>query len=186
MTTLLHAVVTGDGLEDVAKYTSHFVATIGTESLLGIRCSDAIPRADGIEGVEGEVWHMLDVSEKFGGMFPRSSMVCAQWPFEAKESRPLDGVVETKNPVLLIGNTWDPTTGVHTAYKMSEMFAGSVVVEQKGFGVSAFLFLHSHLLQLTRLPVGWAHGYEHDTNRCVARVLCAKERLHVEGSCRLL
>ena len=180
MTTLLRAVITGVGLEDVAEYTSHFGATFGTESLLGIGCSDAIPRADGIEGVQGEVGHMLDVSERFGGMFPRSSMVCAQWPFEAKERRPLDGVVETKSPVLLIGNTWDPTTGVHTAYTMSEMFSGSVVVEQKGFGVSAFLF------RTSPLAAGWAYEDGHGTNGCVARVLCAKERLHVEGYGRLL
>lgn len=132
----LRGLVTGEDLEDAAEVADVLSGGIGSEAQLGIACSDKLPRADSPEGVQDEVDHMLEVSEMFGGIFPPISMACAQWPFEARERKPVDGEVKTPNPVLFIGNTHDAATAVDSAYKMSESFPGSVVVEQKGFGVS--------------------------------------------------
>ena len=83
-----------------------------------------------------EVDYLMESSPEFGGVAPEFSMICARWPFEAKEVKTVDGDVETRKPVLFVGNTYDPATPVHSAYTMSELFPGSVVVEQKGYGVS--------------------------------------------------
>lgn len=105
------------------------------EAIFGISCSDAIPRADSLEEVMDEVEFEM-ASSRFGGEMPYSTMTCAQWPFEAKERKTVDEEVETRNPVLIVGNTYDVATAVKSAYSLSKLFPGSVVVEQKGFGVS--------------------------------------------------
>ena len=110
------------------------------EAIFGISCSDAIPRADSREEVMDEVEFEM-ASSRFGGEMPYSTMTCAQWPFEAKERKTVDEEVETKNPILIVGNTYDVATAVKSAYSLSELFPGSVVVEQKGYGVSTFPIL---------------------------------------------
>lgn len=108
------------------------------EAIFGISCSDTISRADSIEDVMEEVEFEMG-SSRFGEQMPFSTMTCAQWPFEAKERKTVDEEVETKNPILIVGNTYDVATAVQAAYELSELFPGSVVVEQKGFGVSSFM-----------------------------------------------
>ena len=44
----------------------------------------------------------------------------------------MDELVETPDPVMFVRNTYDPSTAVAGAYKMSKLFAGNFVVEQKG------------------------------------------------------
>jgi len=44
--------------------------------------------------------------------------------------------VRTKNPVLLVGQTYDPVTPMASARNISAGFEGSVVLEVMGFGVS--------------------------------------------------
>lgn len=137
MTTLLYFVVMRENLDAVAEFAEAVYASAsGNEALPGISCADAIPRSADRAGVMDEVEYMLETSREFGAILPAYAMSCAQWPFEAKERHPVDKKVMTPNPVLFIGNTYDAATWVGSAYGMSKLFPGSVVVEQKGFGVS--------------------------------------------------
>lgn len=136
LTTLLNNLVTGEDLADVVEYLALLDEEGGNEAGWGIACGDTIPRADNIKGVMDEVDYLMESSPEFGGVAPEFSMICARWPFKAKEVKTVDEEVETRKPVLFVGNTYDPATPVHSAYTMSELFPGSVVVEQKGYGVS--------------------------------------------------
>lgn len=138
MTEAIALLVAREDLEEVGPEmgtTDSAGAHINDEAFFGIGCSDAIPRADSLEDVMDEVEFVMATS-RLAGLIPYSAMACAQWPFDAKERKTVDEEVETKNPVLILGNTYDPSTAIDSAYKINELFPGSVVVEQKGFGVS--------------------------------------------------
>ena len=137
-TTLLNNLITGENLTAVAEYfeTLSDAVAIGNEALFGIKCSDTTARSSDLEGVMEEIEYATQSSKMFGVIQHAQAMACAQWPFEAKERYDGNFKVETPNPVLFIGNTYDAATDIVSAYGMSKLFAGSVVVEQKGYGVS--------------------------------------------------
>lgn len=141
MTTLLNNLVTGEDLADVVEYFASLDEEGGNEAEWGIACGDTIPRAVDAEGVMDEVDYLMESSPEFGGLAPEFSLICARWPFSAKEVKTVNKEVETRKPVLFVGNTYDPATPVHSAYNMSKLFPGSVVVEQNGYGVSHFRYI---------------------------------------------
>jgi hypothetical protein len=59
---------------------------------------------------------------------------CAQWPMPAKERYMGDFNVETKNPMLIIGNTYDPVTPLVSARNVSETIKTSVLLHQDTYG----------------------------------------------------
>lgn len=134
--------VTGTNLTEVVAYYDKLSSgvAIKNDSSMGIKCSDTFPRADSIEDIIPDVEHMLQSSELFAPLLAGIAAQCANWPWAAKEryGGPWVGI-KTKNPVLWFGNTYDPATPLASAKNMSAGFEGSVVVEQRGFGVS-FLF----------------------------------------------
>lgn len=141
ITEILYYLATGENLELAAEFIGSRPMT-GTEAdaLYAIKCSDTVARAEERDEVMPHVEYLLQASNTFGPLFPSSAMICAQWPFEAKER--YDGGfdnIKTPNPVLFIGNTYDAATSINSAYNMTSAFDGSVVVEQKGFGVSISL-----------------------------------------------
>lgn len=135
-TGILDALVRRENLTEVAAYfqTSMDAATMANEASYGIKCGDATPRAARREEVMYDVAYGQQTSRAFGSLMPAQGMICAQWPFEAKGRYSGDFGVETPNPILFIGNTYDAATPAASAYRVSELFPGSVVVEQKGFG----------------------------------------------------
>lgn len=62
------------------------------------------------------------------------SWQCATWRMHAKERYTGDFVGKTRNPIMLIGNTFDPVTPLRSAHNMSEAFEGSVVLQQDSYG----------------------------------------------------
>lgn len=65
-----------------------------------------------------------------------SGYLCAQWPFEAAERYEGSFLgVETKNPILFVGNTYDPVTPLASAHNVSAGFVGSVVLQHDRYGV---------------------------------------------------
>ncbi|SPO01895.1 related to hydrolases or acyltransferases (alpha/beta hydrolase superfamily) [Cephalotrichum gorgonifer] len=133
---IINNVVTRDNLTAVAEYID--VTTkgieIGSEATFGIKCSDTVGREPDRQSAMPHIEQLLESSSKFGAILPSNAVVCAQWPFEAKERYSGDFEVKTPNPVLFLANTYDPATSIESARLMSSSFEGSVVVEQKGFG----------------------------------------------------
>ena len=79
---------------------------------------------------------MKETSNLFWPTTVSYPMLCAQWPFEAKERYSGDFNVKTRTPLLFIGNTYDPATPAASARNMSASFEGSGMLERNGYGVS--------------------------------------------------
>lgn len=111
------------------------IVPVEAEAIMGIRCGDKIPRVDRLSDLDGLEQEFRDASKYFPG-FARGRYVyaCAQWPFEAKERYEGDFQVSTSNPILFIGNTYDPVTPLASARNMSAGFEGSVVLQHDAFG----------------------------------------------------
>ncbi|KAL3469561.1 TAP-like protein-domain-containing protein [Aspergillus californicus] len=64
------------------------------------------------------------------------NMRCAQWNENlfAKEHYTGDFNVKTAHPVLVLSNTFDPTTPLTAAHNLTATFEGSVLLEQNGYG----------------------------------------------------
>ncbi|CAI4212347.1 unnamed protein product [Parascedosporium putredinis] len=111
----------------------------------GLLDGDTSPVADVFFGPGAAALSDLDaIEEEFrqeSKLFPGFARgyyvyACALWPFEAKERYEGDFHVKTKNPLLFIGNTYDPVTPLASAKNMSAGFEGSVVLQHNGFGPS--------------------------------------------------
>ncbi|KAK0750047.1 TAP-like protein-domain-containing protein [Schizothecium vesticola] len=104
------------------------------DALSGIKCSDTIPRAKTLEEVRPEIEYAGRSSKFFGNDFQGLTLSCATWPWKAKEVYGGEFGGKTPKGVLFIGNTYDVATSMIAAHAMGDLFEGSAVLEQKGFG----------------------------------------------------
>jgi hypothetical protein len=118
---------------------------IATEA---IHCVDRTARAGTYENFVPTMNELYETSKIMGRGDVSLSMACAQWQLEPKERYEGDFQVTPKNPVLLIGNSYDAHTPIRSARNVSAGFEGSVVLEVNGYGVrfSFFLIFTSYLL----------------------------------------
>lgn len=131
--------LTRENLESLATIYIELTNSItpsNPDALLGIKGGDTFPRYDSLADVLPTIDYMKQTTSLFWGLTTIHATMYAQWPFEAKERYDGDFNVSTPNPVLFVGNTYDPATPLASAYNMSATFEGSVVLEQHGFGVS--------------------------------------------------
>jgi pimeloyl-ACP methyl ester carboxylesterase len=103
----------------------------------GVACSDSDnpsnPRAWIAAGNRAD-----KVSPWFGKLWTWASSPCARWPEELKEDRyagPFD--VAPANPVLVVGNTYDPATPLHGARAVNRLLRGSRLLVLDGWGHGA-------------------------------------------------
>ena len=78
------------------------------------------------------------VSPWFGKLWTWASSPCAGWPEELKEDRyagPFD--VAPANPVLVVGNSYDPATPIHGARAVNRLLEGSRLLVLDGWGHGA-------------------------------------------------
>lgn len=107
-----------------------------TESLYGIRCSDIVPRVAELSGIQDLLDARYKLSKIGGDLWDPNTMVCAQWKFAAKERvLPQLETIQTKHPIMLVNNRYDPATPLVNARNTSARFDGSVVLETNGYGV---------------------------------------------------
>lgn len=118
------------------------------QSVVGIHCGDRAARAGSLEALMPAMWEMANVTRLFDGMPDGINIPCAQWRFEPKERYEGDFQVAPRNPVLIIGNTWDGLTPLRSARNVSSGFNGSVVLEVNGYGVRLLLSCFSSLFAL--------------------------------------
>ena len=108
------------------------------EANFGIKCGDKYARADSIDEVQPSLDALAEKSQLIGDLMAMITMQCAQWPFEARERYAGDFRAQTREPVLIIGNTFDPLTPLVSARNVSAALEGSVLLEHRGYGVSFF------------------------------------------------
>ncbi|KAH8898034.1 TAP domain-containing protein [Thozetella sp. PMI_491] len=103
------------------------------EYLAGIECSDKTARATKRSEIAPFV-DQLFKTPAFSDIQTNVFAWCANWKMEAKERYSGDFHVKTRNPILLIGNTFDPATPLVSARNVSAGFEGSVVLQHNGHG----------------------------------------------------
>ncbi len=109
------------------------------EASVGVACADAAnPRGhrryrEAADAAEDEFGY-------FGRRWTWAWSPCAVWPAEARADR-YDGpwTARTANPVLLVGNLYDPATGYHGAVAASQLLENSRLLTYTGWGHTAFL-----------------------------------------------
>ncbi|KNG89214.1 hypothetical protein ANOM_002152 [Aspergillus nomiae NRRL 13137] len=105
-----------------------------SEALAGIKCGDKSTRATSLSDVTPLINKSLQSIKWFGDVASTTAMQCIRWGGEAKERYSGNFHVKTKNPVLLIGNTYDPATPLVSARNVSAGLEGSVVLQQNSYG----------------------------------------------------
>lgn len=107
------------------------------QAVSGIRCGENSVRASTFEEFLPTVDKLYNISSMLGDSPVARYAICAQWKIKAKEAYDGDFNVQTKNPVLFIGNTFDAHTPLRSARNVSEGYEGSVVLEVNGYGHSS-------------------------------------------------
>lgn len=129
---------------DPVPYLENIVSVSSTipregQAVLGIRCGDKAPRTSSYSVLEPVISKYFETSAIFGdATLGLNNFACAQWNFEAKERYEGDFNVKTKNPILFIGNSFDPVTPLISAQNMSASFDGSVLLRHNGYGHLSF------------------------------------------------
>ncbi|CEJ90882.1 hypothetical protein VHEMI06634 [[Torrubiella] hemipterigena] len=135
---IIDALLRGDilGLGGVQPASGGEDMTGYEEALYGIKCSDMRWHTNNLTEIMPTINARHNKSALFGDVADSMVARCAQWPMSAKEIYRGDFKVTPKNPVLIIGNEHDPVTPLVSARNMTERFQGSVLLEQKSYGVS--------------------------------------------------
>jgi hypothetical protein len=63
---------------------------------------------------------------------------CAEWKMTAKERHEGDFKAKTNFPILFVNGEYDPCTPLSSAFDISELFEGSVVLTHAGMGRKFF------------------------------------------------
>jgi hypothetical protein len=137
VTNALADLLERENLDEVAALIDEISGSVstGNEAIYGILCSDKFPRDTDISGTLFDAKYMGQTSATFAPIVAPLIPLCAQWPFEAKERYSGDFTIKTRSPILFVGNTWDPATAYESAETMSNLFEGSVMWRQNGYGV---------------------------------------------------
>ena len=113
-------------------------ASFTDESAYGIHCGDkTFWRTDNMDDAWAVTEALMGTSITSGEIGNVLPYICAHWKFKAKETygrRFAD--IETRHPLLMVGNTLDPATPFENAQNTSSIFVGSVALEHGGIGVS--------------------------------------------------
>lgn len=108
--------------------------------LRGIQCADSDARSATLEEFAPAAEQVMATSKRLGDAFIGLFATCNQWTIEPKERYTGDFNVKTKNPVLLVGTSYDAQTPIVSAHNVSATFEGSTVLEVDGYGVSNSIF----------------------------------------------
>jgi hypothetical protein len=123
------------------------------EAILGIRCGDKKPRVDSlVPGMRPTYLDFEETTRWFLDFWGHSNhFACAQWKFDAAERYEGNFNVETANPILFVGNTYDPVTPFESARNMSESFVNGALLHLNGFGVRIRPTFHTPLTEMAVL-----------------------------------
>jgi hypothetical protein len=129
-------------------FTAFLAGMQGSNSLnileinAAIRCGDNSIRAKNLRDVMPVVEALYNESFILGDVESVVTLTCASWLMHAKEVyKGGFSNIETKNPILFIGNTYDPLTPLVSAQNASAGFLGSVVLQHNGYGVSVLAMM---------------------------------------------
>ncbi|GAB1192493.1 hypothetical protein APSETT444_001685 [Aspergillus pseudonomiae] len=109
-------------------------AAASNDAAFAIPCSE---KRTGVHTLE-EILPYIDLnppsSKLLGEVGNSIAMTCTQWQIDAKERYVGNFESKTKNPIMVIGNTYDSATPLVSARNISASFEGSVLLEHGGWG----------------------------------------------------
>ncbi|ETI28736.1 hypothetical protein G647_01187 [Cladophialophora carrionii CBS 160.54] len=105
------------------------------QALQGIEFGEQALRTDNLTTLDPLI-SAVTASSKWGGLdFGLVNAIqSVRWKQTAKEIYSGDWHVQTKHPILIIGNSYDPATPLISAQNTSASFEGSVVLQHNGYG----------------------------------------------------
>ncbi|KAJ6582248.1 TAP-like protein-domain-containing protein [Mycena capillaripes] len=103
------------------------------EAVAAVLCNDGKRIPPEYEGVVAH-YENLRKTSSWADVWEFIRMPCLSWPDFPKNHFQGPFVANTSFPILLVGNTMDPVTPLWNAKKMSQGFAGSVVLTQDSAG----------------------------------------------------
>jgi hypothetical protein len=108
---------------------------ITTDAYFGNRCADA--EYPGTLGAFSRVGDQARAASRFGPWAWWGFAACAAWP-TAEDRYAGPWSVRTSDPVLLVGNRYDPATGYAGALGAAEVLRGSRLLTYAGWGHTAY------------------------------------------------
>jgi len=123
---------------NLTTITSQVASSFGASSdlLIGIKCGDNQMPHSTVKFIL-PFWTAAGVKGRLvGDLAAGAAALCAQWPKPAVERDSSNFTVKPRQPVLLIGNSFDLVAPLAAAKNMSAGFDGSVVMRHDGYGVS--------------------------------------------------
>ncbi len=127
--TALKERLEADGPEDEQGQT--------IEGLTGVSCTDSTnPHNWRAWSVNGRLADLR--SPYFGRGWTWFSIPCATWPVRDRDRYTGPWTATTANPVLLVGNRYDPATPYHGAQTVAGLLPGSRLLTLDGWGHTAF------------------------------------------------
>ncbi len=137
----LDAAVNGDAsaLEDAARALRTPAAFAGATTSAAISCVDGPARRP------SQTWpsvipHLTDVSTLWGPVLGwwLWAPCASDWPARSPDRYTGPWHAETKNPILLINNRYDPATSYRNARVAEQRLGNAVLLTQNGYGHPAF------------------------------------------------
>ncbi|KAI9930634.1 hypothetical protein MW887_011389 [Aspergillus wentii] len=99
-----------------------------------IQCADKKIDKSTLSDILPDMYDMVGQSRLLGEVAIGLTSICTQWKVKAKERYSGNFDVKTKNPMLVIGNTYDSATPLRCARNTTATFEGSVLLEHGGWG----------------------------------------------------
>ncbi|OGM42313.1 proteinase [Aspergillus bombycis] len=109
-------------------------AAASNDATFAIPCSEKSTGVDTLEGMMPYLDINPPTSNLLGEAGNAIAMTCTNWQIHAKERYEGNFESKTKNPIMVIGNTYDSATPLVSARNISASFEGSVLLEHGGWG----------------------------------------------------
>ncbi|KAK5955398.1 hypothetical protein OHC33_003036 [Knufia fluminis] len=106
---------------------------LGSDSLNGIRCSDATLQVPDATSYLPTLSSQLDSTTGFGPIYS-ALWPCASWRMPDKLQYTGNFTAKTRHPILFVNGEFDVATPISGAYNASAGFEGSVVLAHNGYG----------------------------------------------------
>ncbi|KAB8279170.1 Alpha/Beta hydrolase protein [Aspergillus minisclerotigenes] len=106
----------------------------GDDAAFAIPCADKKTGKHTLDEIMSDLNTLSQTSKLLGEVGNAIAMTCTQWKFDAKERYEGNFESKTKNPIMVIGNTYDSATPLRSAQNISASFEGSVLLEHGGWG----------------------------------------------------
>jgi len=123
-------------VEALGSVSEVFTGGLGNEAPFAIHCADKEYRADDLDDIIPTISKAVSASRLTGDLLSWNMHVCSQWKLASKERYEggFHDPIDTKTPLLIMGNEYDVVTPFVSAQNVSASFPGSGLIKLNGHG----------------------------------------------------